>query len=59
MDHKKVIFMLSDFQREAFNLGFKVAQNDPTADDKVVTDMFHNIIDYIKTNTKELNNETF
>ena len=53
MDHKKVISMLSDFQREAFNLVFKVAQNDPTADDKVVTDMFHNIIDYIKTNTNE------
>ena len=56
MDYKQFISMLSDFQREAFNLGFKVAKNDPTADDKVVTDMFHSIIDYIKTNTKETEN---
>lgn len=56
MDYNKFIHMLSDFQHETFELGFKVAKNDPTADDKKMTEMFRSIVNYIKTNTKETEN---
>ena len=56
MDYAKVIHMLYEFQHETFNLGFKVAKNDPSADDKQMTDKFREIVNYIKQNTKETKN---
>lgn len=55
MDYEQFIIMLSEFRIKCFDYGFKTAQNQKT-DAKEISEAFENIINYIKTNTKETKN---
>lgn len=51
------IHKLSDFQRESYNLGYKIGIHDYSANDKKMTEMFRDIIDFVKENTSNNTNK--